>query len=703
MATRTVQGAEHTRPLFAPVAPLLQPKTLAIVGASETGGSGWSRVIFHHLKAAGFPARTYLINPRREELWGQKVYPDFAALPEPIDHALVIVPARLVNDTLRDGAAHGLRAATIYSAGFGEGRKGIGAERGEALKALIRDTGISVCGPNCMGLFSLPEKLLLYPTTRLGDLPRGPVGGIFHSGGTLGYWFAQAAVRGLGFSYGVSCGNEFGLDLADYLAFMAGDPNTRVIVSMVESIRRPDAFLAAARRAFEAEKPVIMVKLGRSEAGKEQAKTHTGAIAVDDEVFRAACERYGITCCQSIDEMVDFALAFEQGRYPEGNRVAILTSSGGAAGLTLDAALDAGSDLAALGDGSTARMEEFVPDGVDVYNPMDAGSSLAQDMVRFCELGKMFAADENVDLLAIQGRVPLADDPVQMPEPYADLKASTDKPVLAFTRMAQNCDETYRRFQADSGLPFLQSIPTVTRAMQALVRYADRRRKGIAEIPEPLGRSADIEGDALAETLGGYGLGAPQQAFAASPEEAALTAAAIGFPVALKIVSPDISHKTEIGGVRLGLADADAVIREARDLAQIMAGHALTGFLVQEMVDGLEMIVGVRDDPQFGPLVLVGLGGVFVELLRDVSLRLAPVDAAEARAMLAGLRGAKALDGFRGRSPRDVGALAEAVAGLSRFYLDHRPWLQEIEINPLMVLAEGDGVRAVDVRPVVKE
>ena len=354
--------------------------------------------------------------------------------------------------------------------------------------ALIRDTGISVCGPNCMGTFSMPDRLMCYPSSRLQELASGPVGGIFHSGGTLGYWFAQAAVRGLGSSYGVSCGNEFGLDLADYLNFLADDPNTQIIVGMVESVRRPDAFMAAARRAFEAEKPVILVKLGRSELGKEQAKTHTGAIAVDDDVFRAVCERYGITCCDSIDEMVDFALAFEQGRYPKGDRVAIVTSSGGAAGLALDAALSAGNEVAALGDGTTAKMVELVPDDVDVYNPMDAGSVLAQDVVRFCELGKLFAADENVDILAVQGRIPLADDPLQAPGPYIELRASTDKPVLAFTRMMQNADATYREFQAGSGIPIMQGIPATLRALTGLVRYAARRRSSPGIRPGADGR-----------------------------------------------------------------------------------------------------------------------------------------------------------------------------------------------------------------------
>ncbi len=689
--------------MFRAVQPLLQPKTMAIVGASESGGSGWSNGIFHNLKAAGFPVKPYLINPRRDELWDEKVYPDFASLPEPIDQALIIVPAPFVNDMLREGTENGLKAATVYSAGFGEGRKKIGAERGEELKALIRDTGISVCGPNCMGTFSLPDGLLLYPTTRLRNLEPGPVGGIFHSGGTLGYWFAQAAERGLGFSYAVSCGNEFGLDAADYLNFLAADPNTRVIVGMIESIRRPHAFLAAARRAFDAEKPVIMVKLGGSERGKIQARTHTGAVAVDDDVFNAACQRYGIMRCKDIDEMVDFALAFLPGRYPAGKRVAVVTTSGGAVGLTLDAVAAAGASLAQFTPESVAEMEALVPDDVDVDNPMDAGSTLAQDVERFCKLGKLFAADPNVDVLAVQMRLPLPGDKITTPEPYIDLRQSTDKPVLGFTRMIHNVDETYRKFQADSGMPFMQGIPATLRAMQGLVTYAARRRAGIPALPEPAGNRQNLGSAALGRALAACGVTPPREAVASSPAEAASRAAAIGFPVALKIVSAEISHKTEIGGVRLGLHDEDAVIRAAQDLEKAMAGHDLGGFLVQEMVDGLETIVGVREDEQFGPIVLVGLGGVFVELMRDVSLRLAPVAADEVRDMVNELRGAPAFGEFRGRPPRDLDAFANAAAGLSKFFLDHRPWLSEIEINPLIVLAEGEGVRAVDIRPVMKE
>lgn len=688
---------------FRAVEPLLQPKSIAIVGVSETGGDGWSRGLYNNLKEAGFPVPTYLINPRREEIWGEKVYPDFASLPEPVDHALVIVPARFVNDVMREGVANGLKAATIYSAGFGEGRKHIGADRGEELKALIDESGISVCGPNCMGLFCLPRDIQLYPTSRLRNLPKGPVGGIFHSGGTLGYWFAQAAERGLGFSYAMSCGNEFGLDSADYLNFLVNDPDTEIIVGMIESIRRPKAFMEAARRAFEAKKPIILMKLGSGDLGKEQAKTHTGAVAVDNDVFNAMCDRYGITRCQSIDEMVDFALAFGQKRLPRGDRLAIVTSSGGAVGLTLEAVDAEGSKLAQLSDASFRKMDAFVPEGVDVHNPMDAGSTLAQKVPEFCELCEMFAADGEVDILAIQGRVPLADDKIKTPENYTKLMQATDKPVFAFTRMAQNCDAALREFQRGAGMPFLFGIPTMVRSMQALVNYAAAQRRGLALPPTPTGNLSNVSEDVLAEQLGALGLTMPAQAFATSPASAGDEAEKIGFPVALKIVSDDISHKTEAGGVRLNLADRDAVIREAEDLQRSLSDSHLGGFLIQEMVDGLEMLVGVREDADFGPLVVVGLGGVFVELFRDVSLRLAPVDETEVRSMLSELRGAKALDGFRGQAPRDVDALVTAITGLSDFYLQNRSWLGEIEVNPLIVLSEGKGVRAVDVRPIRRD
>ena len=687
--------------MFRPVKPLLQPTSIAIVGATDSGGDGWSQVLFRNLEETGFPVPTYLVNPRRTELWGHRVYPDFGALPEAIDHALVIVPARFVNDIMRDGIAHGLKAATIFSAGFGEGRKRIGAARGEELRELIDNSGVSVCGPNCMGLFSLPRDILLYPTARLRNLPKGPVGGIFHSGGTLGYWFAQAAQRGLGFSYAMSCGNEIGLDSADYLDFLVSDPDTEIIVGMIESIRRPKALMEAAGRALEAGKPFIVTKLGRSELGKEQARTHTGAVAVDDDIFSAMCRRYGVTRCNSIDEMVEFALAFGQKRLPRGSRAAIVTSSGGAVGLCVDTVEAENGVLAELTPETVERMENFVPEGVDVDNPMDAGASLAQKVPEFCELCEMFADDDNVDIVAIQGRVPLPGDRVKSPENYVRLRESTDKPVLAFTRMAQNADEHLRQFQAGSRIPFLFGVPAAVRSTQALILYAEARRRGLAALPQPDPGARELPLAELSVHLAQHGLTAPVQLQTApDPEAVADATLEIGFPVALKIVSTEISHKTEVDGVRLGLEDADAVRAATAELLFRLGTETVDGFLVQEMVEGVEMLLGIRDDPGFGPVLIVGFGGIFVELLHDVALRLAPVDEDEAFEMLQELRGAAVLGEFRSRAPRDKSALCKAIAGFSEFYLKNREWLEEIEINPLIVLGDGEGVRAVDVRHV---
>ena len=687
--------------MFRNVEPLLKPKSMAIVGASETGGEGWSRVLYQNLKDAGMPVKTYLINPRRDELWGEKVYPNFGALPQSVEHAAVLVPAQFVNDVIRDGIAHDLRAATIFSAGFGEGRKKIGADRGEELSGLISDAKLSVCGPNCMGTFSLPQKILQYPTSRLRNLKLGRVGGVFHSGGTLGYWFARAAQRGLGFSYAVSCGNEFGLDCADYINFLADDPDTEIIVGMLESIRRPQAFIAAAEKAFRAEKPIILVKLGRSEMGKEQAKTHTGAVAVDDDVFMAACLRLGITRASNLDDMVEMCLAFQQKRYPTGNRLAVVTSSGGAVGLSIDAAEEEGAELAALSPDTIKKMEEIIPEDVDVHNPMDAGTRLAGNVERFTNLCGLFAADPGVDIVALQGRLPLPTDLEETHQHYVKLKNETDKPILGLVRMSENADDKYRSFQEAAQIPFLFGIPQTVRAAKALINYGEARRRGIPELSSAISQSK-LRDENLADSLSKAGIMTPNQAIARSPEEAAEFAADIGFPVAIKIISDTISHKTEAGGVRLGLKDREAVKVQAVNLIESIGQDNISGFLVQEMIAGTEMLVGLRDDPDFGPLLVVGLGGVFVEVLKDVSLRLIPVDESEVRAMLSELRGSKILDGFRGQPAQDVDALAKTIVALCGFFLDHREVLSEIEINPLMVLEAGKGVKAIDIRPVWK-
>lgn len=696
--------AEGRQAVFRSVEKLLRPKVIAIVGVSDTGGDGWTKAIFDNLGHCGFPARVYLVNPRRSEIWGEKVYPNFAAIPETVDLALTIIPAPFIPETLAEGAAHGLKCALIYAARFGEGGDAEGAARADAVRDLCARHGLRVSGPNCMGSVALRERLLLYPAARVRTLPVGPVGVVFQSGGTFQFWLQQAATRGLGFSYAVSSGNELDLDLADYINFMVEDEHTRIIACMVEGVRRPEAFMAAAAKALAAEKPLLVVKLGRSQRGREAAASHTGALAGDDAVFDAVCRKYGVLRCPTLDDLIEGCLAFAAGRLPRGPRIAIAGYSGGAKGLLLDYANAEGAELAQLAPETAAQLKPRIDPGLPPENPLDVGAGTGVQAKKFSAICRIVCADPGVDLFIIQGQLPFTAEEPYSPEPFLDVMAATDKPVIAYGRTAQNVTDAGRAFQSKVGVPFIQGLPETIRAAQNLVRYGAALTAGIAPLPPQGGRAGDLGDGALAKLLTAYGLPEPRSARAETPHQAATAAAAIGFPVAVKILSPQALHKTEVGGVALGLSDGAAVTAAAEAMARGLQTHhpgaAVTGFLVQEMVDGLEMIVGVREDPLYGPVMVAGLGGVLVEALNDVAIRLLPVDEAMAAEMLGGLAGAKLLGPFRGRPARDVAALTRAMAGLSRIFLDHRPYLSDLEINPLVVLGQGAGVRAVDVRPV---
>jgi len=693
--------------VFRKVDYLLRPKSIAIIGASDSSRGGWAQEIYDNLEFCGFPTKLYLVNPKRRELWGRTCYPNFAAIPEPVDLALTIIPSAFIPDTLAEAAAHGLKCALIYAAQFGEGGDAEGRKRAQALLALSEKHGLRISGPNCMGSLALREKLLLYPAKRVRALRPGSVGVVFQSGGTFQFWLQQAALRGLDFSYAVSSGNEIDLDLADYINFMVEDEHTTMIACLVEGIRRPQAFMAAAEKALAARKPILLVKVGRSERGKAATASHTGAIAGDDQVFDAMCRKFGVVRCPSLDDLIETALAFNADRLPKGNRIAMACYSGGAKGLVLDYASDEGAEMAPFSSETRAKLPAMIDPGLAPENPVDVGPVVGVQPAKFAEICKVVCADPTVDLITVQGLMPVNPGDPYDPEPLRSVRGSTDKPILAFGRMAQNASDISRKFQSETGVPFIQGLPETVRALQGLVRYAAALRRGVSAMDAPRGRAENLAGARFDALLAEHGLTTPKSTLANSVEEAGAAAVRIGFPVAAKIVSPEASHKTEVGGVALALRDAAAVRAAAETMTARLAAHdpraRVEGFLVQEMVDGLEMIVGVREDPQFGPFMLVGLGGVMVEVMRDVAIRLLPIDEATARDMIRSLRGASMLDGFRGRSVRDVDAVVRAMIGLSRLFIDHRPWLSDLEINPLIVLAKDEGVRAVDVRVVSRK
>ena len=678
-----------------PVGNLLRAKSVAIVGASQKGA--WPQGIYRNLKGAKFPGGVYLINPNYQELYGDKCYPSLADLPEVPEELLVLIPTRAVLGVLEEAAKLGTKSATIYTAGFGEGDDDKGKERAQAMKDLCARTGMVICGPNCMGSYSVSEGLWTFPTaTPL--LKKGPVGLIFQSGGSLGNWIKGATERGIGFSYAISSGNEVSLDLVDYLSFLVDDPETKVITLMVEGIRRPEEFMSVAEQALAKGKPILVVKLGRSEMGKRQAISHTGSLAGADEVFDAVCNRLGLIRCPTLEDLTETTLAFMPGRFPKGSRAAIVVNSGGMKGLICDHCDELKTNLAQLSDKTKGAVRPLIPAELVVENPLECGVAGFGDEAGFINIVKLHAEDPGVDLLAIHGELPRGQK--RSADLFKSVTAATDKPVLAFGRSTYSCLDESRAFQEEAGMPFLQAIKPTLRALAGLGLYGERRLRGVPKLPAAAGNAADLEGEKLNALLQRHGIGLPKQAIVGTAADAAVKAKEIGFPVALKLIAAEVVHKTESGAVILGLKSAEEVQAEGQKLLTKTLGRG--HLLIQEMVQGTEVLIGARTDPQYGPFLMVGLGGIFVEVLKDVSIRLLPIDEREAREMLKEMRGYKVLEGVRGQKPRDIDALAKAMVGLSEIFAAHRNYLSDMEINPIMVREQGKGAVAVDVRLVRK-
>jgi acetyltransferase len=679
---------------FRSPASVLRPASVAIVGASERGA--WQGMIFRNLRGYNYPGRVFLVNPRQKEVWGEKCFPSLRELPEKIEHAMIIVPAVAVADVLLDADTAGVTSATVYAAAMGDGLDPESKKRGAWLKDFIARSKLRIAGPNCMGAHSYHERLFAYPNTELGKFPAGDVGAIFQSGGTLQFWLRTGADRGLRFSYGITSGNEADLDLADYLNFLVDDPNTHQIAMFIEGIRRPQAFMRAAARALAAGKPMTAIKTGATAKSQAAAQSHTGAIGGDYAAYLAMCDRYGIVNCRSLDDMLEVCLAFGGRRLPKGPRIGFVTTSGGTVDLLYDYAEAEGAVMPDYAPETLKGLVPFMQEGIEPKNPLDLGIPMGlKHAASVCEV---VAKDPSVDMIAWAAMLPSKAGAWDGVEALQAMVKGTDKPILGFGRMSYQMTPEAVAAQDAAGFPFVQGLEPTIRAMNALWFHA--QRKGRAPAPPPPAPPSDVAPANLDATLARYGIALPQSRTVKTATEAATAAEGIGFPVALKIVSPDILHKTEAGGVVLDLRSRDAVAAAADALvASARAAYPdarIDGFLVQEMVSGVEAIVGLHSDALYGPMLLVGAGGVLVELAKDAALRLLPVTPGDVSAMIDGLKLNKLLAGFRGRPAADRAALEATVLGLAKFYLDHRSRIEDIEINPLMVRPKG--AVAVDVR-----
>lgn len=708
--------------------PLFTPRSIAVIGASPNGGAG--SIVLRNMQRLGYTGTVYPINPKYKEIFGYPCYASLRDLPAPADCAAVLLGSRSLLPMLEEAHAAGVKGVWGFASGFAE----TGGE-GRAMQRRIRDfcheSGLLFCGPNCVGYANITDKTCMYSAPLPQAFRPGDIGVIAQSGAVL--LALGNANRMAGFSRLISSGNEAALGLADYMDYLADDDATHVIALFIETIRDPEAFAAACSRAAEKGKPVIALKVGRSELACRVAATHTGAIAGSDRILDAFFRRANVMRVNTLDDLLETAVLFSglRGLSAGSPKVGMSTVSGGEMGMLADVCADSGLIFPPISEAGKERLRKVLPPYAPIANPLDAWGSGDLREAYPASLG-ILAAEEDVETLIVSQDIPGNMAPEQM-EQFSDVaraavsvRAASGKPVIVVSNISGGIDPAIGDILAQGNVPVVQGsgvgIPAVRRwidwcAARAAKTASPSPRKDSSTpsiLPPELASELDASSGVLpyalsARLLRHFGIAIDHEELAVSLEEGMAAAGRIGYPVALKAASPDIAHKTETGLVKLNLrtgAEFAAAWRELEGiLAQHHAGARREGMLVQGMVrsaggksgDVVETIVGVNRDGGFGSAVMVGLGGVFVELLRDVSLELAPLSPEGARAMIGRLKAAKLLTGFRGRAASDVEALSDVLVRVAAMCCALGDRLVSLDLNPVMVLPEGEGVRIVDI------
>ena len=686
---------------------LFEPDTIALVGASGDPGKNTARPL-RYLKSHGWKGRVIPINPGRAEVLGEKAWPDLRAaadaLGRPIDHVYIMVPAEAVPAVIADCARARVPLATVYSSGFAEmGEQGF--EYQEEMVETARAGGTRIVGPNSMGVVNLATGMAMTTNAALEapDLVAGPFAVISQSGTALGALLSRGQARGFGFSKLVSIGNEADLSVGEIIDFLVEDPATQAILLFLETIRHADQFARAARRAFAAWKPVVAYKLGRSAAGRRMALSHSGALAGPDKAANAFFRAHGVARVDTLEALLELPFLMRGRKPAKARRVFVLTTTGGGAAMVVDrlglsgvtfmpppmAAVDRmiAHDIP-IGDGPVIDLT-MAGARPDVYGPVlkELLDSADCDVV-VPVVGSSAQFRPDVAVAPIIAEAEAGMKPVAVfcvPEAGESLKALAKAGIAGF-RTPESCADGVRAY-LDWRAPAARVEKAAgTEAAGALLAKAKARRLNEAEslaVFQALGIAA-----------------APHQVLKKGAAESAAKSVG-GYPVAAKVLSADIPHKTELGGVVLDIADAAGLAKAAAEIQDRVAAHRpradIAGILVQRMQKGVaEALVGYRLDPEAGPIVVLGAGGTLTEIYDDASVRLAPVDIAQASEMIAEVKGLARVGGYRNLPAGDAEALAEAVAAMSRLALIARPAVQEAEINPLIVKEKGQGVAAVD-------
>lgn len=719
-ATTQTDSRNGTEPRLRDLEPLFAPKSIAVVGASRTPGTVGS-AIPTNLVLGGYTGVMYPVNPKAKSIMGSRCYPTLSAIDDHIDLAVIILPAQVVEKVVLEAADHGTKHLVIISAGFKEvGAEG--AEREQRIKSIAAERGLSIIGPNCLGVINTASDVRMNASFGR-DMPReGRIGLISQSGALCTALLDYAKGHGLGFSRFISFGNKCDVTEVDLLRCLANDRNTDIIMMYVEDISDGQAFVNAAYDITHGPnpKPILAMKTGRTAAGAAAAASHTGSLAGSDEVYDAIMSQAGVIRVNSVEDLFNYAPVFLDNRMPVGHQTAIVTNAGGPGIMATDACIRNGMELAKFGEYTLKSLKFQMPPAANIKNPVDVIGDAKHD--RYRSALDAVSADANVQQIVVIVTPQTMTDVVEIAEVIGETKEFCDKPIVACFMGAVD---------VSPGVELLRkhAVPAYTfpeDAMQALAvreRFARWTRSPVlgyknfevdqagvdALFSEELGagRNQLVEFKALA-VFDKYGFPIVPYALARTADEAVEAARRMEFPVVLKISGPKILHKTDVGGVKLNLTDEESVRNGYNEMIATVkermgADVEIWGVLVQKMLPkGKEIILGMTRDPRFGPLLMFGLGGIYTEALRDVSFRLAPIRENVAGEMVKDIRSYRLLEGVRGERPSDMAALADCLLRLSQLVTTHGR-IKELDINPLIVYPRGQGAMVADARVILSE
>lgn len=695
--------------------PLFNPRSIALIGASES--SSRSRAVFNNLTEFGYRGKIFPVHPKRDQVFGLTCYPSVSAIPEAVDGCIIAIPRDQVIPALEGCVEKGVQAGVIVSAGFAEA-SAEGKLLQDQITAIAEAAKIRICGPNCFGVANIHDRVALLLGTDVRHVQPGKIGLLFQSGGLLNLTLLAAWDRGWGVSYAISCGNEAVIDIAHYAEYMIKDERTQVVSILTEGMKDPAKFLEVAKLAAELEKPLIVLKIGKSEKAVKAAQAHTGTLVGSDAVYDAVFKQYGVVRVDDLDDFIETVELFSKRKKLRGDRLGFIAPSGAECGLVADIATDAGINLPEFSPKTVDRLKQVQSPFLSIRNPMNAPEQYTRKAEIFNACIDALIADENIDILGLRLPLPRLREDKDVVDRFADLVkagAKTEKLLIVFSRASVSLPEYWRQLLREHQIPFLLEYRKGFKALKSLLhhcQFLEKRRtssQSRARVDADLSKIKSLlrsAGRTLTERqskqiLAEYGILVALESLATSTDEAVTIASRIGYPVVLKVESPEITHKTDAGAVEINL-NYDAEVRAAFNRITSNAktynpSARINGVLVQEMVrGGREMIIGMTQDPQWGPTIILGLGGIFVEVLKDIAMRVAPLCRSDVEAMLNELKGARILHGFRGQAAADIDAVVEIVLRFSQLCVDLKDEIEEIDINPLLVFDNGKGAKVVD-------